>query len=265
MLQENVQVLWNQMIRPSYYRVGLTCHGSYSTSSPGQFIMLRLPERKVPLLRRPFSIHRLITTNGRTTGLEILYKVVGEGTKILSGCRQGDVVDILGPLGNGFSVNDRYQRVAIVAGGVGVAPMLFLALDLIKRGVDPSGCTVFLGGKSMDDLLCRDDFDQLSMAMHITTDDGSEGDQCLVTHPLEMAMEKHPADIIYACGPLEMLQCVVGIAEKHGIPCQVSIETIMACGMGACLGCAVEKKGDSSPYMHACMDGPVFDAGILKI
>jgi dihydroorotate dehydrogenase electron transfer subunit len=227
--------------------------------------MLRLPEQSAPLLRRPFSIHRLITTGGRTTGIEILYKVVGKGTLQLSGCSPGDIVDVLGPLGNGFTLSDQHRRIAIVAGGIGVAPMLFLALALKKRAVNQHKCTVFLGGRTMDDLLCREDFEQLKLDIHLTTDDGSEGDQCLVTHPLEMAMEQQTADVIYACGPWEMLQCVVGIAEKHSIPCQVSIETIMACGMGACLGCAVAKKGDSSKYMHVCMDGPVFNAEILKI
>ncbi len=265
MFQEIVQILWNKKAGPSYYRIGLTCHEGYGMARPGQFIMLRLPEKTAPFLRRPFSLHRIITTDGRTTGIELLYKVVGDGTDKLSRCRPGDRADILGPLGNGFSVFDHYRRIAIVAGGIGVAPILFLALSLQAKGVDLSKCAVFLGGRSMYDLLCRDDFNRLGIRIHITTDDGSAGDQCFVTHPLEMALEKNRADVIYACGPMEMLKCVVGIAEKHRIPCQISIETIMACGMGACLGCAVEKKVDASIYMHACMNGPVFDAGSLKI
>jgi len=190
---------------------------------------------------------------------------VGEGTKKLSGCKKGDIVDILGPLGNGFSFSDHYKRIFIVAGGIGVAPMLFLASYLQKKGVNPSECMVFLGGRSKDDLLCSDDFLRIGMKIHLTTDDGSAGDRCFVTHPLEIALEKGRPDIIYACGPLEMLKCVAGIAEKHTVTCQVSIETIMACGMGACLGCAVERKETSGNYMHACLDGPVFDAGALHL
>lgn len=265
MYQEKVKVLWNNKVGPAYYRIGLTCHRGYSRAAPGQFIMLRFPDQISPLLRRPFSIHRLITTNGRTKGIELLYKVVGDGTKKLSGHKKGDIVDILGPLGNGFSFLDHYQRIFIVAGGIGVAPMLFLASYLQIKGVNLSGCTVFLGGRSKNDLLCRDDFVEIGMKMHITTDDGSAGDQCFVTHPLENALEERRPDIIYACGPLEMLKCIVGIAEKHAVPCQISIETIMACGMGACLGCAVESKEASDNYKHACMDGPVFDASMLKI
>ena len=265
MYQETVKVLWNKQIGAEYYRIGLTCDKGYSDATPGQFIMLTFPGRMSPLLPRPFSIHRIIKTQGCTEGIEILYKVVGEGTKMLSGHRKGDVVNILGPLGNGFIFSNRYKRIFIVAGGVGVAPMLFLATYLETKGTDPSECTVFLGGKSKDDLLCGDDFLRMGMKIQITTDDGSAGDRCFVTHPLEMTLEKYRPDIIYACGPLEMLKCVAGISEKHDVPCQVSIEAIMACGMGACLGCAVEGKAASENYMHACLDGPVFDVSRIKM
>jgi dihydroorotate dehydrogenase electron transfer subunit len=265
MYQEKVKVLWNNKAGNEYYRIGLTCHRGYSGAKPGQFIMLHFPGRMAPFLPRPFSIHRIIKTEGRTEGIELLYKVVGEGTKMLSGHRKGDVVNILGPLGNGFIFLDRYKRIFIVAGGIGVAPMVFLATYLQKKGTDPSECMVFLGGRSKDDLLCSDDFLRIGMKIHITTDDGSAGDQCFVTHPLETTIEKYRPDIIYACGPLEMLKCVAGISEKHTVPCQVSIETIMACGMGACLGCAVERKEASGNYMHACLDGPVFDVSSLKL
>jgi len=265
MHQEEAKVLWNRKVGPEYYRIGLTCDGGYSNARPGQFIMLRFPGRITPFLRRPFSIHQRILVDGRPTGIELLYKVVGEGTKILSEIQTDDVVDILGPLGNGFFISNAHKNIYIVAGGIGVAPMVFLASYLEERGFNPSRCSVFLGGRSTDDLLCRDDFLRIGMKLHITTDDGSAGDQCFVTHPLETESEKRRPDIVYACGPLEMLKCVVGIAEKYAVPCQISIETMMACGIGACLGCAVEKKGASDNYMHACMDGPVFDADMIKI
>jgi dihydroorotate dehydrogenase electron transfer subunit len=109
------------------------------------------------------------------------------------------------------------------------------------------------------------DFSSLGIAVHTTTDDGSYGDQCLVTDPLENEVAQHRPDIIYACGPAEMLACAVGIAEKYRIACQVSIETMMACGIGACLGCAVERRNEPHKYFHACRDGPVFDAWHIKI
>ena len=265
MVHEKVNVLWNSKVGPSYYRIGLTCHEGYSRAKPGQFVMIHFYDQMAPFLRRPFSIHKLITKKDRTSGIEILCKVVGEGTKRLSMCKKGDVLDILGPLGTGFSFPGHYRKIFIVAGGIGVAPMPFLASFLKTSGVDPFECTVFLGGRSKDDLLCRDDFSRLGMIIHMTTDDGSKGEKCLITHPLEIAAKEHRPDVIYACGPLEMLKCVMSIAEKLNIPCQVSIETMMACGMGACLGCAVEKNEAPVSYMHACLDGPVFESSILKL
>ncbi len=265
MYQEKAKILWNNQAGNEYYRIGLTCHKGYSGAKPGQFIMLHFPGRMAPFLPRPFSIHRIIKTGGRTAGIELLYKVVGKGTKMLSGHCKGDVVNILGPLGNGFIFSNHYKRIFIVAGGIGVAPMLFLASYLKTKGTNSSECMVFLGGRSKDDLLCSDDFLRMGMKIHITTDDGSAGDRCFVTHPLETALERNRPDIIYACGPLEMLKCVAGISEKHTVPCQVSIETVMACGMGACLGCAVESKEASGNYMHVCFDGPVFDVRCIEL
>lgn len=265
MNQENVNVLWNRKLGPEYYRIGFACSRQYLNAHPGQFIMLRFSGQMTPFLRRPFSIHRLIPVDDQTVRIELLYKVVGEGTKTLSMCKPGDIVDIIGPLGNGFSFFENYQCIYIVAGGIGVAPMVFLSSYLKEKGVDPAECRVFLGGRSKDDLLCMDDFLHVGMDVRLTTDDGSAGDQCFVTHPLENASKKRRPDIIYACGPMEMLWCVVGIAEKYAVPCQISIETVMACGMGACLGCAVEGKRESGRYLHACMDGPVFNASMIKI
>ncbi|MEJ2656130.1 MAG: dihydroorotate dehydrogenase electron transfer subunit, partial [Desulfobacterales bacterium] len=233
MYQEKVKVLWNRRVGPGYYQIGLTCHPQYKNAKPGQFIMLRFPGQITPFLRRPFSIHQLIYDNDRIVGIEILYKVIGEGTEKLSALQVHDDLDILGPLGNGFTVSSRYKTVYLAAGGIGVAPMVFLASYLKTKGVDTGTSQIFLGGRSKDDLLCRDEFLSIGMKLQVTTDDGSEGDRCFITHPLEIASKDDRPDIIYACGPLEMLKCVVGIAEKYHVPCQVSVETMMACGMGA--------------------------------
>ncbi len=265
MFQENVKVLWNRSVGPGYYRIGLTCHHRYKDAKPGQFIMLRFPGEITPFLRRPYSIHQLVYENDRVVGVELLYKVVGEGTEKLSGCHAGDDLDIMGPLGKGFTFSSRYETVYIAAGGVGVAPMVFLASYLKSKGADMGKSRIFLGGRSKDDLLCRDEFSDIGLQLQVATDDGSEGDRCFITHPLELSSKKKRPDIIYACGPLEMLKCVVGIAETYHVPCQVSIETVMACGMGACLGCAVEKKGTNKTYLHACVDGPVFDISTINI
>jgi len=265
MIQENARVLWNKNIGASYYRIGLTCDRIYSDAKPGQFIMLRLSKSGVPLLRRPFSIHRPVIINRHLEGIELLYKVVGKGTERLSMYRKGDALDMLGPLGNGFIVRDHFRRIFIAAGGIGVAPMFFLASSLAKMNIKPSMCKVFLGARSKRDILCENEFSSHGIEVSISTDDGSKGNAGPVTDPLEMAIKKSKPDIIYACGPSAMLKHVIRIAEEHAVSCQVSIETFMACGIGACLGCAVENRNDSNKYLHACRDGPVFDAGMLKI
>jgi len=265
MVQEKVQVLWNKRVGPAYYKIGLTCHEGYSYAQPGQFIMLGLTDRLDPLLRRPFSIHRIIAGNEHIEGVELLYKVVGVTTKNMAMLKKGDTLSLLGPLGKGFVISDDYQRVFIVAGGIGVAPMPFLASFLKEKGAVLSESRVFLGGGSKDDLLCTDEFLRLDMAVHITTDDGSSGDQCLVTFPLENKIKDCQPDVIYACGPVGMLTCVIHMAREYSIPCQVSVETIMACGMGACLGCAIGKKDAPDKYLHACLDGPVFDAKKVEL
>lgn len=265
MIQKKLKILWNQKVGSVYYRIGFKCRGAYTRAKPGQFIMMRLSDQNDPLLRRPFSIHRLIVKDDRLEGIEILYKVVGKGTSRLTTFKPGDTVDILGPLGSAFTMSANLRHVFLVAGGIGVAPMVFLASFLVKKGPTASQCQVFLGGKSRSDILCRQDFINLGMKVHTTTDDGSAGDQCLVTHPVELSLRDSLPDIIYACGPLEMLQCVLGIAEKYAVTCQISMETLMACGLGACLGCAVESRDASGRYLHACLDGPVFDARKLRL
>lgn len=265
MLQEKVKILWNREVGSSNYRLGLECEKGFAGTKPGQFVMVRISDNYNPLLRRPFSIHRLIEENDNIRGFEILYKVVGKGTTILSGLKEGDSVDVLGPLGRGFIIPENFQNTFIVAGGIGVAPLFFLASDLKRVEPDSSKIQMFIGGRSREDLLCMDEIKAMGFPVHISTDDGSLGEKALVTEIVEKKLRSIRPDMIFACGPSPMLKAVAGIAERENIPCQVSLETMMACGMGACLGCAVEKKGSSDKYMHTCLDGPVFDAAILKI
>ena len=261
MFLEKGQVLWNKRLSSSYYKMGLKCSGSFYDAKPGQFVMLRIEDRIAPLLRRPFSIYRII--EGKK-GLEVLYKVVGECTSILSGIREGKRVDILGPLGNGFPLPKKNGKVFIVAGGIGVAPLVFLSSHLVgEKGFAASNIKVFIGARSKDDLLCRDNFLSLGLEVAVTTDDGSEGETCMITSPVEVALKKTRPDVIYACGPSGMMKCLVDMAKDYEVACQLSMESVMACGFGACLGCAVESK-DESKYLHVCKDGPVFDSRDVK-
>ena len=256
MHQQTAKVLWNKEVGPSYYRIGLGGLDGYRNSQPGQFIMLRVAESMDPLLRRPFSIHRMVRDSGRVCGIELLYKVVGEGTRRLARTGEGQRVNILGPLGRGFRIPDSFDLAYLASGGIGVAPLVFLGEYLIEKGVAPEKIAVFQGGRGKADLLCREQFESLGLRVTVTTDDGTEGDQCFITDPLELAVRENRPDIIWACGPRDMLGCVAGIAEKFKVPCQLSLEAMMACGLGACLGCAVPERGKDS-YLHVCKDGPV--------
>ena len=262
---QKARVLWNRPQGKGYYRMGFGCDQGVSGADPGQFLMVRLDGQQSPLLRRPFSIHRVIAEKGRMIGFEILYKVVGDGTALLAGAGQGDVMDVLGPLGKSFAVHPAHKTVFYVAGGIGVAPFLFLADRMSAAGFDMSRVSLFLGGRTDGDLLCVADFKSLGLSPLLTTDDGSRGRKGLVTGPLSEAIRTSRPDMLYACGPLPMLREVMSIAARHDLPCQVSIETMMACGMGACLGCAVEGTSVDTPYRHACIDGPVFDAKEISL
>ena len=260
MIQENATILWNTRLSSDCFRVGLECRKGFSNARPGQFVSLHLSDRFDPLLRRPFSIHQLIIENHRVTGIELLYKVIGQCTRRLSGLGPGDGVDIIGPLGNWFTINENVRRIIMVAGGIGVAPMMFLAHFLKDSMPGASHLSLFLGGRSKEDLLCMDDFISMDISLEVSTDDGSAGHKGQVTRLLEKEAAA-PPDLICACGPIPMLKSVARIAETKKIPCQVSIETLMACGFGACLGCAAKTKGPAEKYLHACIDGPVLDAG----
>jgi len=263
MIQEKARILANNPSAPGYYTMRLDCSGTFGAARPGQFVMLTTGTGSRPLLRRPFSIHRLGPAGTGRTAVEILYKVVGEGTALMARMTEGGAVDILGPLGQGFAIRESDRRIYLAAGGIGTAPMLFL-LETLRRNAADGHYQVFLGGRSRNDLLCRAAFERLADRVHCTTDDGSEGAHCFLTSPLDEEAHRRPPDAIMACGPMDMLACVAGIAERLHIPCQVSIESAMACGMGACLGCAVPAAGSEGRYYHVCKDGPVFDARLLK-
>ncbi|HMA86550.1 MAG TPA: dihydroorotate dehydrogenase electron transfer subunit [Desulfosalsimonadaceae bacterium] len=266
MRQETAKILWNEPVAPTVYRIGLTGGAQYGAADPGQFVTLRLPEDAAPLLRRPFSIHRVLTDRSAHKGIEILYKAVGGFTRKLSRQQEGDIIDLLGPLGHGFTVSSEIRSAALVAGGIGVAPMIFLAERLQDAGTNFPHSAVCLGGRSAEDILCAADFQSLSVNTRIATEDGSIGEKGLVTSLLADWLKSNQPDMIYACGPMPMLSAVSAIAKKHQLPCQVSIETIMACGVGACLGCAVKDTEHADGYGHVCIDGPVFDADrVLRI
>jgi dihydroorotate dehydrogenase electron transfer subunit len=248
----------------------MTAPPSVSHSCAGQFVMVKVNPAIDPLLRRPFGVFDLgtfeteFTDCGRQSYLEILYKVVGKGTEMLSTLHQGDHLDILGPLGKGFTSGDPSGEKLLVGGGVGLAPLYYLAKELAKDG---STVNLFAGGRNKEDVLCITEFERLGVETYVATDDGTLGARGLVTEVFEEQLAKvKPGAIIFACGPFPMLRAVALLAEKYRVPCQVSLEAYMACGVGACLGCVVKGKNhsDATPdYRCVCKDGPVFDASDL--
>lgn len=262
-LQDTAEILWNEQQSTCYFKMGLRSPALARAAAPGQFVMVRVRDSTDPVLRRPFSIHNLLGEGERLRGFEILYKVVGRGTAILSELRAGEHVGVLGPFGNGFTCPEGLQNVFLVAGGIGIAPLYYLAslLESMGRG-RPLWCTLFFGGRTYSDILCKEAFHVIGVDLRISTEDGSLGHKGLVTSLLkrELASGESP-DIIYACGPDPMLKETFRIAASFDIPCQLSMESVMACGFGACLGCAIKGKGPG--YLHVCTDGPVFDPNLL--
>ena len=264
MIQTMGQILWNKQVGRSYYQMGISVDEEYANARPGQFVMVRIPGDGGLLLRRPFSIHRLLFENIQFKGVELLYQVVGKGTAEMAGMRVGEEVDILGPLGKGFTIPGPINNCFLVAGGIGIAPLAFLAGVLKRKGFHMEKVSLFLGAGSKKDLLCMADFKKFGVELHITTDDGSFGEKGLVTTRLLSELNHERPDIIYACGPVLMLKQVANISKEHDIPCQISLESMMACGMGACLGCAIKNSQNKEKYDHVCVDGPVFNLSTFQ-
>ena len=216
---------------------------------PGQFALIAVPGRT---LRRPISVCE-IDAEHRT--LRFVLQVRGEGTAILANFEPGETLDILAPLGKGFRLGDTSRRALFVGGGIGLPPLLAAAEPFGSRAA------VAAGFRSRGAVILRDDFESCGCRMLIATDDGSLGHHGLVTELIGGLS----FDAVFACGPLPMLRAVSAAAKERGVPCQVSMEERMACGIGACLGCAVKLRGPDGEayYGHVCKDGPVFDSSEL--
>ena len=251
--QQKAEIISTEKLTGDIYRFTMKAPDMAADSRPGQFVMVRAGEGLDPLLRRPFSIHQ-VAAGGL---LQILFKVIGKGTQTLAGLQPGQSMDMLGPLGRGFRYNTEHRHY-LVGGGVGIAPLLFLARQLLKRN-EAAAIKVLLGARTGDEIaVLVKDFKSMGLAVQAATEDGSLGRQGLVTDLMAPMPGDNPA-MVYACGPYPMLRAVVGLSREKGWACQVSLETIMACGLAACLGCAVQ-RADMNGYVHVCKDGPVFDA-----
>ena len=250
--QEKTQIIRIERFASDIVRLTLASPDIASMAKPGQFVMIRTGNGNDPLLRRPFSISQ--TSNGKY--FQILFKVVGRGTSLLAHCREGESLSVLGPLGNGFKV-DCNRLNCLVGGGMGIAPLLFLGKSMSRKCSERPPLVV-VGARNREELApLVADFAELGLSVYPATDDGTLGHHGLVTDVLK-ELDLGDDCRMYVCGPHPMMTAVYMFCKDRNYGCQVSMETSMACGMGACLGCIVpvERGG----YAHACSDGPVFEA-----
>jgi dihydroorotate dehydrogenase electron transfer subunit len=248
-LVERVRVVANERLAPGVGLLTLRAPLIRERVAPGQFVHLRIARDADFILRRPFSVHG--TTHD---GIRILYQILGRGTLALAEKRAGDEMDALGPLGTGFRIPAGIAHALVVGGGLGAAPLAMLAEVLAERGV---AVTVALGAPTHERLLALDRFEVVARELLLATDDGSRGQRGFVTTLVEGALASTKPDVTYVCGPEPMARIVATQCARGGVPCQVSLERLMACGVGACLSCVVET---TRGLKRACCDGPVFDA-----
>ena len=251
--QEKATIIRIRQLSGDNFRLTLHAPLIAEIARPGQFVMIQTGTGKEPLLRRPFSIHQA-SSNGQ---IQIYFKNVGRGTNILAHCVVDEVLNVFGPLGRGYEIF-KDQPACLVGGGLGIAPLLFLAKRLCRLKKDMTGDLIILGGRSRQEVEpLVADFEQFGIPVSCTTDDGSYGEKGFVTDILQSGKVVDSAQV-YACGPDPMLGRVHEIWSEKSGGCQVSVESVMACGMGACLGCNIPARDGT--YVHVCVDGPVFKA-----
>jgi dihydroorotate dehydrogenase electron transfer subunit len=259
-VQERCEVLERRRTG-AYQALTLVAPRIAEHARPGQFVHLLAGDDRSFPLRRPFSVHRVERPGAALGTVEVVFDVVGAGTRALARLRPHDVVDALGPLGRPFDPPEAPAGCLLVGGGYGTAPLFFLATELRARR-----CRVdfVIGAATAGRLLDAMEAKRLGHSLTVTTDDGSAGRRGLVTDPLAGLLAGTGAERVYACGPMPMLAAVSRLAATAGVPCQVAVEEQMACGTGICFSCVLPVGGgDGSPgatrMARSCLEGPVFD------
>jgi dihydroorotate dehydrogenase electron transfer subunit len=237
-----------ERISPKHVLLRLTDHRPLPDMIPGQFVEVRVDGSDTTFLRRPISINFV---DKSCNELWLLVATIGDGTRRIGTLKAGDAVNCVLPLGNGFTMPQTpQQRILLVGGGVGVAPLLYMGAEMKKKKIEP---TFLLGARSKGDLLEIDLFKQYGRVF-VTTEDGSEGEKGFVTN--HSVLQKEHFDRIATCGPKPMMVAVARYAHKAKVECEASLENMMACGLGACL-CCVEKTTNGN--LCVCKEGPVFN------
>ena len=284
MLYENSmisgRIICNREIAKDHFLMSLRVSGNFSSAespfqkvSPGQFVMLKSSPRRLrhggekgsefPFLGRPISIYS-ISPDDDGVIVEFLYRVVGKGTHLFSCLKPDEEMHMLGPLGSGFDISPDYSCVILIAGGIGIAPLSFLGEHYRRCAAGrPLEIVCYAGAQRSDLLVGLDRMEEICSDVRISTDDGSSGYHGFVTDLFERDMASYDSgsSVVYSCGPSLMTKRLTEILMDYSLPCQVSVEERMACGIGACLGCAIRVKvtGGETQYKRVCKDGPVFD------
>lgn len=247
--QGTYSIIGKQNLAKNCYSFTIHCPDVAEIAEAGQFAHVKVNGFS---LRRPISICEIDTDNGN---IRIVFEIRGEGTEELAKLNPNDNIDIIAPLGHGFTLLDKSHKAIVIGGGIGVPPMLQIAKHYGES------CTAIIGFRNSAAVILDDDFAEYKSNVVLCTDDGSKGQKGFVTSALENVLNQSPADIIYACGPHAMLRSIIELADKHNIRCEVSLEERMGCGVGACLVCACKTVKNGKEYFaHVCKDGPVFNS-----
>ncbi len=231
--------------------------GICKTAKAGQFVMIRGKNWNVgPVLNRPMSIARVARENNI---IELHILVSGQGTELLSRLQVNDSIFMIGPLGNTLTLPDNNEKIALIAGGIGIAPLIFFDDELKNKSIQRY---FFYGARNKDDLIPTA---LLPKNIRISTEDGSMGFKGFVTDDVKSYLSSKRIDRVFACGPTPMLEAVQKMVKKYNVPGEISIETEMACGFGICQGCVVRQQNTENSYLLTCKDGPVFDANLISL
>jgi dihydroorotate dehydrogenase electron transfer subunit len=260
--QTDGTVIKNRRVKSLYFILEIDCPPIANTIKPGQFIMLKVSDDSSPLLRRPFSVYKSYPNNhpekNKRGCLFIYYKEVGKGTQKMTTLKKGQKLNLIGPLGKGFTFPSLpcSGNIILIGGGVGIVSLYPIAEALKTRKL-----FVFIGGKTKDDILCLEDFKKHHSKIFVATEDGGLGyrgtviDLFFSQRKIFTKKEKY---YLYSCGPVAMLKSLARIVKLRNFICQASLEARMGCGFGACWGCVIKTNRPHTPYQRVCQEGPVF-------
>lgn len=257
MIIEQGRISANRQILPRYYCLDILVPQIAAVAQAGQFVMVTPAKGLEIFLKRPMSLNRIDRKGGL---IRIIYKILGKGTEAISQLGQGEEIEIVGPLGHGWQVDQNCRKALLIGGGSGVASLLPLAKNLAEKKTQ---IDMLIGAASVEELFCLDEFFVLA-EVHVATDDGSYGTGGLVSSIFPV---RPSYDMVYACGPRAMLKAVQHWTDQYDLPCQLSLEEKMGCGLGTCMGCVCGSKDADGNinYRRVCKDGPVFNSREVQL